>query len=471
MDIVFSTIALALPVLLGGLWLNQFVAPGSGGRAALVWGNGTLLGLLLLPQLMQALDAAGVPLTFAAIGSLVLLLIASALAAQFIRGRPATPTQRAAPGYSSMPLSHQMLFILLLLLVGLRILTLGSEVLWRPLFPWDATTHWATKARVWFEYQRIVPFVEKDIWLEAGGAGVFTDLHPGYPQAVPLLQVWMNLALGAWNSSLMNLPWLLCFIALGAAFFGQLRFSGVGPLIAMAFTYLLLSMPLLNIHVALAGYADIFLGAAYCAGVMALHNWVTTRQRWQGALAIFFGISCTLIKDEGLVWSLTLAIALVVLFMSRREAAKLFLLFSLVLVLVFLLAPRDLVIAGHPLRHLTPQFHADGVTGIVQSIWLHDNWHLLGYLLLLILPLGLLMPGAMTRTYLEISIALGAAVAAFLFLFLFTGFGVAASDFTGVGRLSIQLAPALLFLSALLWNELLTRGGIGAAQESKPAPL
>ena len=97
---------------------------------------------------------------------------------------------------------------------------------------------------------------------------------------------------------------------------------------------------------------------------------------------------------------------------------------------------------------------------MIQSIWLHDNWHLLGYLLLAIIPLGLRMPGGITTTYLGISVALGTGVMAFLFLFLFTGFGVAASDFTGVGRLSIQLAPGLLYLSALLSNELLTRDSL-----------
>ncbi len=74
----------------------------------------------------------------------------------------------------------------------------------------------------------------------------------------------------------------------------------------------------------------------------------------------------------------------------------------------------------------------------------------MGYLLLAIIPLGLLMPGAMTRTYLPISVALAPLSLAFLFLFLFTGFGVAASDFTGVGRLSIQLAPGLLYLQRIV---------------------
>ena len=93
----------------------------------------------------------------------------------------------------------------------------------------------------------------------------------------------MNLATGRWDESLMNLPWLLCFIALGAAFYSQLRNAGVSPAIGMAFSYFLLSMPLINTHVALAGYADLFLGAAYCGALMAFHNWVSTKTALAGS--------------------------------------------------------------------------------------------------------------------------------------------------------------------------------------------
>jgi hypothetical protein len=127
-----------------------------------------------------------------------------------------------------------------------------------------------------------------------------------------------------------------------------------------------------------------------------------------------------------------------------------------------------MVVAGHTVEAMTPEFNPHGLLGIVQSVWLHDNLHLSGYLLLAIIPLGIMMPGAMTRTYLEITVALGTAVIAFMFLFLFTGFGVAASDFTGVGRLSIQLAPGLLYLIALLSNELLTRGHLRSAPGTAP---
>ena len=78
MDTLFILLALALPLLLGGLWLNLFVPAATSGRVALVWGNGLLIGLLAIPLLMRLLDVLGVPLSFLASASLtgVLILIA-----------------------------------------------------------------------------------------------------------------------------------------------------------------------------------------------------------------------------------------------------------------------------------------------------------------------------------------------------------------------------------------------------------
>ncbi len=456
MDMLLTILALLLPVLLGGMWLNLLVPPGACARPALVWGNGALIGLLLVPQFMWGLDAVGIPLSFLSTGLLTSALIAAAAAIH----RYGTKRIRTGPldaPFRTLPTAHRLLFLFLLCLVGLRCVTLGLEILWRPLFPWDATMHWATKARVWFEYRSIVPFVDNHTWLQTGGQGVFTDRHPDYPHTIPLLQVWMNLATGRWNESLMNLPWLLCFIALGAAFYSQLRNAGAAPVVAMAFTYLLLSMPLLNIHVALAGYADLFLGATYCAGLMAFHNWVSTRWRSQALLAAFFAFACLLIKDEGLPWALTFIPALLLAPHTRHKVAKLAVLVLLGLALLGVLMQTHPLFITQLLDSVT-EFHPDGLAGTIQAIWLHDNFHLLGYLLLAVIPLALTLPAAFTKTYASISAALLCAVVMFLFLFLFTVFGAGASNFTGVGRLCIQLAPGLLFLCAMLCNDLLTRG-------------
>jgi hypothetical protein len=478
MEFLLTTMALTLPMLLGGLWLNLIVPPKTIARTALVWGSGTLIGLILIPQFMWGLDALGTPLSFWAPASVTGALIGLAVLAGVLWKRPAQTAHPEIRALSTIPASQQALFVFLLILVGLRLTTLGLEVLWRPLFPWDATMHWATKARVWFEFQSMVPFVENAAWLNTGGDGVFTDHHPSYPPTIPLLQVWMNMATGHWDESLMNLPWLLCFIALGSTFYGQLRFSGTGPAIAMAFTYFLLSMPLINTHVALAGYADLFLGAAYCGALMSFHNWVSTKQRWQFLLMLLFVIACPLIKIEGYMWSLTIIPGLVVALATRRVVTRIGVLaVTVVVVLATLMLYRPDSI--DQTLYLLTGFNMEAllITGIdmkallavVKSVWLHDNWHLFGYLLPASIALSLMLPRVIASTYRGIAIALTSAVVLYLFLFLFTLFSAGAKNFTGVGRLGIQLTPALLYLSALLCNEILARGGVRSVPETADA--
>ncbi len=458
MDTVFILLAMALPLILGGFWLNVFIPATTPGRPALVWGNGLLIGLLAIPLLMRLLDTLGVPLSFLATASLTgVLIFGAGLAKLFWKpGTVAEPVP--ALSFAEQPTPYKLLFLFFALLIALRVTTLGLELLERPLFPWDATMHWATKARVWFEATSIVPFVDNERWLELGDEGVFTDHHSGYPITTPLLQVWMSLAAGRWDESLMNLPWLLCLLALGAAFYGQMRAAGTGPTMAIAFTYMLLSMPLINTHVALAGYADLFLGACYCAAIMAFFNWSVRRQSWQALLALVFALSCTLIKNEGFYWLLTFIPALVVVLLPGRKAAILLAFLLLTLFALLLLLPGDFAVAGHSLDRLGIHYRPRAWVGIARSIWVHDSWHLLGYLLLSLLPMALMAARTQEASrYLGITAALAAAVGLFLALFLFTGYASGAVRFTAVGRISMQLVPSLLFLAALLCNDVLTR--------------
>ena len=164
----------------------------------------------------------------------------------------------------------------LLAWIALRFLLLGMEVSWQPLYPWDAWTQWATKARVWFELGRIVPFAGSDAWFAAGGAAYF-DAAPGNPPTVPLLQVWACIALGRWDDALMNWPWWQIAVALALAVYGALRALDMSALAALVVTFFVASLPLANVHVALAGYADLPLAACYTCAVLALLRWIATR--------------------------------------------------------------------------------------------------------------------------------------------------------------------------------------------------
>jgi hypothetical protein len=455
MDLLNVSLALGLSIALGSVWVRLLVPRDTPARAALIIGYGTLLGLLLTTVLLRLTAALGAGLAFGPTAALCGVLTALGLLVGLCLRRPhTTPVPiPLAPTWAQLSTGGRLLFCALLALVLWRIGLLTQEVYWRPLFPWDATMHWATKARVWFEHRELVPFVGGAQWLEAAGEGVYTDRHPEYPPAIPLLQVWMSLALERWDESLMNLPWVAAFVALGLAFFAQLRVAGLGLPLAMAATYVLMSMPLINIHVALAGYADMFLGATFACALMALHNWSVGRDRWQGILLVIFAACCYLLKNEGAVWPMTIAPAIAAAFMARREAAKLFVLFCLLGLFGWLVIPKDIGLAGITLRELQPTFDVEALVGVLTSVLIHGSWHLAGYGLLALLALGALMPKALTRDFLPLTVALGCAVGLFLFLFLFTGFGWAAANYTAVGRLGIQLAPGLIFLGALLAHE------------------
>ena len=78
MDALLTVIALLVPVLMGSAWLNLLVPAGTPARPALVLGSGTLLGILLLPQLMRLQSSVGLGLNFqvTAVSATALILVA-----------------------------------------------------------------------------------------------------------------------------------------------------------------------------------------------------------------------------------------------------------------------------------------------------------------------------------------------------------------------------------------------------------
>jgi hypothetical protein len=456
-ELLLILLAFCLPAILGMTWVNLLVPGTTIARISVIAGNGVLLGLLVIPLLMRLLDAIGVGLSFPVTVSVssALILLAGLMHVLLRSDKEFTPAPML--GYFALPKAQKALFLLFILLSVVHVVTTGIELLGRPLYPFDATMHWATKSRVWFETGQIVSFVDNKQWLELDGIGVFTDHHPDYPITIPLLQVWMNSAIGRWDESLMNLPWLLCLIGLGMAFYGQARVAGIGALMSIAFTYLLLSMPLINTHVALAGYADLFLGFCYCAALMAFHNWTVSKEPWQAVLALVFVIFCTLIKNEGFYWLLTFFPALVVVLMPGRRAAVLLTTLLLLLLILLVYFPRDLVVAGHSINFLKLGYRPQALAGIATSFWVHGNWHLFAYLLIGILPLGFILSKQKVGAYRGIITALACAIGLFLFLFTSTRYASGAIRFSSVGRVGVQLVPGTLFLIALFAHAIVSR--------------
>jgi hypothetical protein len=251
---------------------------------------------------MKACGLLGLPVQFWPLVVLQLLLAIAITAWSIARQSEA----RVVPVATAMAAWQVGAVACLLLLVAVRYYLIANELLLRPLFPWDAWMNWVPEPVTWFFHGgKLVPFVAPEQWLEAGGEPLVYTHGAGMawknPDTVPLIQLWAMMGLGTSDHPLIYLSWLFVALAMGSALYGHLRLSGVGIPGAVLACYALLSLPLVNVHVALAGYADIWLAAAFGGAVMALYEWGERRDRGYAVIALLLAVLCTLLKVPGLV--------------------------------------------------------------------------------------------------------------------------------------------------------------------------
>ncbi len=345
--------------------------------------------------------------------------------------------------------------------MALRLVLLLLEVLWIPLYPWDAWVQWATKARVWYGMGRMVPFVHSDPWFAANGAAWF-DAAPNYPATVPLWQVWSSLALGRWDDALMNLPWWLVAVALAIAVYGLLRASGLSALTAIVGAWLVSSLPLANVHVALAGYADLPMAAYYALAALALWRWTLSRRWPEAALALLLALACPTIKTPGIVWALTLVPAAMVALWPRRGPRVVGIGLAAALFALLVLARTHPVVLGYRL-HLD---FAPAWEGLVDSFFLLGNWHLLWYAAIACAIVA--WRDLRSPRLLPLGVTIGAGFAFLAVVFAFTNARNWVSNQTTINRAVLHIAPLVAVWTVLLAGQWLDRNR--ARRDAAPAP-
>jgi hypothetical protein len=464
MDFLAIAFSLALPLALGAsvMLALDWPRPGAPGSAALRCGYGYIVGALLLTLWMRGLSLAGLRFSWTSISLPLLVIIAACFALAARRGRISMAAVRSALNAlvaPSLARWQRTLWIALILWLVAHFALMAAEVAWRPLYPWDAWVQWATKARVWYELGHIAPFVRADVWL-AGAEGAFFDASPNYPATVPLLQVWTCVALGRWDDSAMNWPWLAILVAVVTAVYGALRGEGIAPLLALFGAYLLASLPLVEVHVALAGYADLPMGAVYTLAAIAFYRWAIRRDLRDAVIALFLAVACPMIKTPGWIWAATLIPGVIIALLPRRGARIVFTGFALAALALLVLARTEPRILGYRL-HLD---FAPAWAQLVKSYYLMGNWNLLWYAVIALLAFGwrrLKEPPLVPLT------AVTAAGLAFLFfVFAFTDAAVWLADLTTANRATLHIVPLLVFLGVLTWHSMTT-----ASSETAPATV
>jgi hypothetical protein len=333
----------------------------------------------------------------------------------------------------------------LLAWIALRFLLLGMDVSWQPLYPWDAWTQWATKARVWFELGRIVPFAGSEAWFAADGTAYF-DAAPGNPPTVPLLQVWACIALGRWDDALMNWPWWQTAVALALAVYGAMRLLDMPSLAALVVTFFVASLPLANVHVALAGYADLPLAAYYTCAVLALLRWIATREPRDAWPVALLAVACTQIKNPSLAWVATLVPGVIVALLPGRGFRIAATGLAAILFLLAVLAQASPTVLGYRLHlDFDPAWHA-----LADDYFLLGSWNLLWYG---VVAATLLAWRELATPPLAPLTMIVAAAAVLLFLvFAFPGARFWAADLTPLNRATLHFAPLLVIFGALAFR-------------------
>lgn len=472
-------LAFGLPWLAGALWLRVLWRDNTrAGSWPLLLGYGYILGLLATTLLLSIQVALGLPLNFVGLAAVLLLLARHALTIpldssvakdglhddaepiSFTLGKKALALVAEARW-------QQLLFGLLLVLLVVRLTGLALEVWWRPLYPWDAWTTWAVRPRVWAELQQLTPFVDPQHWLADATGSAYTLEAWNYPYTVPLLALWPTLAFGGWNETAANLPWLGCILALGLGFYGQARLWGASPLTALVFTWLLLSLPLLDTHVALAGYADLWMATVFSLAVIAFFQWARDGDRRQGLLALALALAGPLVKLEGAVWLLLFAPMLLA---ARLRGWPLWVITGSAMLLSmvwWLVGGAVFNIPGLGDFHLTPELIQMPYLGrfglgyrgswdpVVMNFLVLDNWHLLGYLAFA--ALGVALTFAIRQRRLagweraEWVFVVTSLLALFV-LFFMTDAQRWAEQYTSINRVFLDFVPAFLFCALTVFT-------------------
>ncbi len=239
------TISLLLPLALGVIWLRKYWKDS---HWAAVIGYGYLLGMFFTTLLIQIWDAAGLPLNFDRLYITLTILLAIGLWANRSTN---TSLLSSSDGINTNQCKlrgwQQLLWFSLYTILIIRYAGIFLEIAWRPLYPWDAWTNWVPKAKTWFELKELAPFVSSSDW---AANSIHHDVYTlgnssasTYPPVVPLIQTWTALGIGTWIDNLANLPWVLCVMVLGFAFYGQANNLNISPLSSMLTVYILLSLP------------------------------------------------------------------------------------------------------------------------------------------------------------------------------------------------------------------------------------
>jgi hypothetical protein len=460
MGYLLLILGISIPWLGGYYWLRALekrFAPERIAHPARQIGYGFFLGYAGLQGLLLLNSALLDTVTFAPVFALASVVTVAGYL--LVRRFSATGRETAAACADRTPGWQRALFWVLLLWSLLHLSLAALEVFARPTYPWDAWLAWTYRAKAWFFSEAVYPLASPAEWLGTASSAPYTIAAHDYPVFASLMPFWAATSLGQWSETLVNIPALLCGAAIAAGLYGQCREAGLAPSRSIIAPYAFLSLPLAGTHLALAGYADIWMTGFSGLGFVALIRGLLQRNMVQGCLGLLLLFLATMVKNEAVVWLYVAAGTCLLSYLRVRTSLLLMGLAVGLLALAWITGYTyiELPLLGG-LGLSDGQFHIpftgshrvqlhDVTTAYLDAMFVQGSWNLLwGGLVLVMVTAPWLGDRRLGKVAAAFLLAFGASQ---LFIFALTEQGVWASTFTAINRLPLHFTPALIFLLLL----------------------
>jgi hypothetical protein len=284
-----------LLILVAGLGLLPLLGVARSWRELLSrCGLGYLCGLVLVGIVSAHLALVHVSVGWAGLA----LLATGAVAAMFWRLRGTTRPRLERPGWVDLAGAAAFTALVVEYARAFRV---------APLNRYDAWAIWALKGHALYAFGWADPVVF------AGTSYRFANLD--YPLLLPSLEAIDFRAMGAFDTRLLHVQFLLFLVAAALALVTLLR--DLVPPLVLWISVLALALAPAVFDQLLTAYADLPLALVFGVGVAAIGRWTSTNERWALAIATLCLGGTLLTKNEGSL--LVLAVFLGLLVVARRR--------------------------------------------------------------------------------------------------------------------------------------------------------
>lgn len=363
------------------------------------------------------------------------------------------PNRFNAPALQLAAVRAHLPHLLIITLITGHLLLVLTNNLTRDIYPWDAFTTWMYRAKVWVLNNALIDFQTVDQWLLSGGTGY--ALHAAhYPASVSAVAAFASAITGGWSDHAASLTWFFATLAIGSLMYGLCRQAGYSGLLSLIGTYALMSIPLVSMHGALAGYADLWMLGTSGMGLAALLLWAQQPGKGLPTVGTALLLVGCFIKTEGWIWLGLGLLFIALLALWKRYRFKAIAGCAVVLLLCVALESAHLgplgiwgvregaihvgPIGSYALRPYNP------LPNYFEMIFIRGNFHLLGLFYLTALAvLSVRQPRASATHWLMG----GLVVASQGVIFGVSNYSLYAETGTSINRLLLHFLPVFMLTS------------------------